>query len=71
MLKARQLFAEVLEEQSSLRISTIHSLCETILRHFSVETGILFDFKIINEIEQRALIEELLLEFAVESNEAL
>ena len=40
------------------------------MRHFSVETGIPFDFKIINEIEQRALIEELLLEFAVESNEA-
>ena len=70
LLKARQLFAEVLEEQSSLRISTIHSLCETILRHFSVETGIPFDFKIINEIEQRALIEELLQEFAVESNQA-
>ncbi len=68
LVKARQLFAEVLESLSSLRISTIHSFCETVLRHFSLETGVPFDFKIIDEVEQREILEEILSDFSRKRN---
>ena len=70
LLKARQLFAEALESQSALRISTIHSFCETVLRHFAFETDIPFDFSIIDEIKQKDLIEETLTDLARERNQA-
>ena len=69
LLKARQLFAEALESQSALRISTIHSFCETVLRHFAFETDIPFDFSIIDEIKQKDLIEETLADLARERNQ--
>ncbi len=67
--RARQLFAEVLESQSKMRISTIHSFCEYILRHFSFETEIPFDFKIIDELERKAIIELTLSDLAKEKNQ--
>ena len=70
LLKARQLFAEALESQSALRISTIHSFCETVLRHFAFETDIPFDFSIIDEIKQKDFIEETLADLARERNQA-
>ena len=66
--RARQLFADVLECQSTMRISTIHSFCEYILRHFSFETKIPFDFKIIDELERKSIVDLTLSDLAKENN---
>ncbi|WP_370931344.1 double-strand break repair helicase AddA [Bartonella sp. DGB1] len=46
IIKARQLFAKALETPGGLRIQTIHSFCEGILRQFPLEAQLFPAFKV-------------------------
>jgi ATP-dependent helicase/nuclease subunit A len=58
--KARQLFATALETPGGLKIQTIHAFCERLLQLFPVEAGIAPGFRVMDEEEQRRLIEDAL-----------
>ncbi|MHA7871762.1 MAG: double-strand break repair helicase AddA [Hyphococcus sp.] len=55
---ARRLFARALETPGGLKIQTIHSFCETVLRRFPLEAGAPPGFTIIEETEAARLLEE-------------
>jgi len=54
VLSARRLFASVLDTPGGLRIQTIHSFCERILRQFPLEAGVVPGFTVLSEQESRA-----------------
>ncbi|MDR3448202.1 MAG: double-strand break repair helicase AddA [Alphaproteobacteria bacterium] len=58
--KARQLFAEILSCPGGLRIRTIHSFCQEILRRFPIEAGLPPHFALIDEQETEILKTEIL-----------
>jgi len=58
IVRARCLFAEVLELLGGLRIQTIHAFCENILRRFSVEAGLHRSFEVLDEQASFELITE-------------
>ena len=47
--RARQLFARVLDTPGGLKITTIHSLCQGILKRFPVESGVPLGFDVADE----------------------
>ena len=47
--RARQLFARVLDTPGGLKITTIHSLCQSILKRFPVESGVTLGFDVADE----------------------
>ena len=57
---AKSLFNSVLDNSTGLRISTIHSFCQTILRKFPIEAGIVPYFSVIDDLESRDLIAQSL-----------
>ena len=54
--EARTLFAKALETPGGLRILTIHAFCEAVLHRFPIEAGVPFDFAVIEEDRQEALL---------------
>lgn len=60
--RARTLFARALDTPGGLRIQTIHSLCETILRRFPHEAGVLPGFRSLDDVEALALQREAFFE---------
>ena len=52
---ARLLFARALETPGGLKIQTIHSFCEMVLRRFPAEAGLLPGFEVLEEGEARRL----------------
>ncbi len=60
ILKARTLFAVVCENIESIKIKTIHSFCEEILKKFPVEAGINPHFKNIPENERKAFLKNVI-----------
>lgn len=55
-LRARALFAHALETPGGLKIVTIHAFCESVLHRFPLEARVPFDFSVIEEDEQQAMI---------------
>ncbi len=56
--RARQLFARVLDTPGGIKIATIHSFCQTLLRRFPLEAGVPAEFSVMDERTAReALIE--------------
>lgn len=53
--EARRLFARALETPGGLKIQTIHSFCENVLRRFPLEAGTAPGFCVIDEAEAGAL----------------
>jgi ATP-dependent helicase/nuclease subunit A len=51
----RRLFARALETPGGLKIQTIHSFCESVLRRFPLEAGVAPGFSVIEEAEAAAL----------------
>ncbi|MGD9683341.1 MAG: UvrD-helicase domain-containing protein [Candidatus Obscuribacterales bacterium] len=51
-----------LADIDSARIGTIHSLCESILKAFPVESGIDPQFEVLNEVDQAELLDESITE---------
>ncbi|MBE1236992.1 double-strand break repair helicase AddA [Phaeovibrio sulfidiphilus] len=55
MRRARQLFALTLDTPGGMRILTIHSFCQTVLKRFPLEAGVPPHFEILSEREAQAL----------------
>lgn len=55
---ARRLFAEVLDTPEGLKIQTIHSFCQSLMRRFPLEAGIAPHFTVIDERTTFELLEE-------------
>lgn len=56
--RARKLFAKVIDSSPALRIQTIHSFAESLLKRFPIESGLPPYFKVIDETTSRALAYE-------------
>lgn len=56
--RARALFAEVLEQPGGMRIATIHSFCQSLLRGFPLEAGLPPQFSLIEETEAATMLAE-------------
>ena len=59
MLRARSLFATCLGAPAGIRIQTIHSFCQALLKRFPVEAGSPPHFQVIEESDQRALLDRV------------
>lgn len=55
LARARRLFARALETPGGLKIQTIHSFCESLLRRFPLEAGVAPGFSVIEEMESGEL----------------
>lgn len=55
--RARQLFAIALDTKGGLKIYTVHAFCERLLHRFPLEAGIVANFRVLDEQEQRALLD--------------
>jgi ATP-dependent helicase/nuclease subunit A len=58
MLRARRLFAQVLDAPEGIRIQTIHALCQSLLRRFTIEADVPSHFRLMEDQETRALFAE-------------
>ena len=56
MARARTLFATCLDVPGSMRIQTIHAFCQALLKRFPLEAGVPPHFRVIEEGDQRALL---------------
>lgn len=56
MALARRLFAHALDTPGGLKINTIHAFCESVLHRFPLESGVPFDFTVVEEAERDAMI---------------
>jgi ATP-dependent helicase/nuclease subunit A len=56
--RARALFAEVLELPGGMRISTIHSFCQSLLGAFPLEAGLPPQFAVLEDADAAALLAE-------------
>ncbi len=61
---ARTLFANALETPGGLKIQTIHSFCDKLLRRFPLEAGVSPVFEVMEERQAKMLREEVLEELA-------
>ncbi|WP_306251565.1 double-strand break repair helicase AddA [Parvularcula sp. IMCC14364] len=58
--RARRLFARALETPGGLKIQTIHSFCESLLRRFPIEAGVVPGFAVMEESEAALLLRQIL-----------
>ncbi len=66
--RARTLFAALLDTPGGIKIQTIHSFCEEVLRRFPLEAGVSPYFEILSERESSEILEEIKKETLRESN---
>lgn len=57
-LKARNIFLQLVDSPTPLKIYTIHAFCQSVLKKFPIEAGIVHNFKIIDDIEKEKLLQE-------------
>ncbi len=55
---ARRLFCRVLEQPGGMRIATIHSFCQSLLRSFPLEAGLPPQFALLEEADSLSLLAE-------------
>ncbi|MCB2112181.1 MAG: double-strand break repair helicase AddA [Parvularculaceae bacterium] len=55
LARARRLFARALETPGGLKIQTIHSFCESVLKRFPLEAGVPPGFNVIEDLESASL----------------
>src|SRR5208283_1679624 len=55
---ARRLFARTIETPGGLKIQTLHAFCERLLQRFPFEANVPAHFRVIDEREAKALMEE-------------
>ena len=65
MLRARQLFALVLETPGGMQIKTIHAFCQSLLRRFPLEASIAPHFKLMDEIVWHSGIDMSVLRYSI------
>ncbi len=66
---ARRLFARALETPGGLKIQTIHSFCESVLRRFPIEAGAPPGFSVAEDAQAAALLNEALDHIAAKARE--
>ena len=59
MKRARTLFATCLNAPTGMRIQTIHAFCQALLKRFPIEAGAPPHFQVIEESDQRALLDRV------------
>ena len=57
--RARRLFASALETPGGLKVQTIHGFCTRLLQQFPFEANVPARFRVLEEVEQRQLLEDL------------
>ena len=57
--RARQLFAVLLDTPGGLKIQTIHSFCEEVLKRFPIEAGISPYFNVMDDVESQKALERI------------
>lgn len=57
-MRARQLFARVLDAPGGIRIQTIHSFCQSLLARFPIEAGVVPHFELLDERGEADLLAE-------------
>ncbi len=67
LAEARRLFARALETPGGLKIQTIHSFCESVLKRFPLEAGVAPGFSVIDALEAARLAREAVARVAVEA----
>ncbi|MBQ7412713.1 MAG: double-strand break repair helicase AddA [Alphaproteobacteria bacterium] len=65
LIRARRLFAKVLETPGGMKIMTIHSFCQSILKRFPLEAGVSPNFNVIDEDKSQTLLNQTLEEVLV------
>ncbi len=58
VIKARRLFTDVLETPGGMKIMTIHSFCQSVLKRFPIEAHISPQFDVIDEAQSDILIKK-------------
>ncbi len=58
LIRARRLFASVLDVPGGMRIETIHAFCQSLLRRFPLEAGLAPHFQVMDERDAGELLEE-------------
>ncbi len=75
LAQARRLFATAIETPGGLKIQTIHAFCEKLLQLFPVESGLAPGFRVMDDADRMALLEEArvdaLADAVAEADEAL
>ena len=61
---ARTLFAAALETPGGLKIQTIHSFCDSVLRKFPLEAGVSPSFSTLEAKQKRSILQDILREMA-------
>ncbi|WP_158305815.1 double-strand break repair helicase AddA [Parvularcula bermudensis] len=56
LMRTRRLFARALDTPGGLRVQTIHAFCESLLRQFPLEAGVMPGFSVLDDAEYAALI---------------
>ncbi len=64
LARARTLFAAALETPGGLKIQTIHSFCDGVLRRFPLEAGVAPNFETLDENKQRQIFEDIIRDMA-------
>jgi ATP-dependent helicase/nuclease subunit A len=57
LVRARRLFAQVLDAPGGMKIMTIHSFCQSVLRRFPLEAGVVPHFQVMEERDAGELLE--------------
>jgi ATP-dependent helicase/nuclease subunit A len=57
-VRARRLFAQVLDAPGGMHMETIHAFCQSLLRRFPLEAGIAPHFQVMDERDAGQLLEE-------------
>ena len=58
LVRARRLFATVLDDSIGLRIDTIHAFCQEVLKRFPLEAGVAPHFEVLAERDAADLLDE-------------
>ncbi|MDG1437046.1 MAG: UvrD-helicase domain-containing protein [Rickettsiaceae bacterium] len=59
LIKARQLYEMYLRSDERINIQTIHSFCQSLLKKFPLEAGVLPNFKIIDETKSFTILRQI------------
>jgi ATP-dependent helicase/nuclease subunit A len=65
---ARRLFASALETPGGLKIQTIHAFCARLLQQFPFEAHVAARFRVLEEVQQRELLERVRLSVLLEAS---
>ena len=66
--RARRMFAQALETPGGLKVQTIHGFCTRVLQQFPFEANVAARFKVLEDIQQQQLLEQIRLAVLLEAS---